>query len=254
MGYPPELIDKFHLLWGDGFMSPGGPEEVRRIVGRLDLRKREVLDIGCGTCGPAIVLARDFGARFTGADVEDLVLERAAAQIAAAGLSDRIRCVRIEPGPFPFADNAFDAVFSKDALIHVADKSALYREIMRVLKPGGVSVASDWLAGENAAADPEFQAFAGREDMSFSMATARETAAAMQQSGFADVETEDRNAWYAENSAQELERLLGDLRERAIALLGRQSYDSWMVMRTRIARAVASGSLRPTDLRGIKPA
>ena len=49
------------------------------------------------------------------------------------------------PGPLPFADASFDIVFSKDALLHVPDKDALFAEIFRVLKPGGVFAASDWM-------------------------------------------------------------------------------------------------------------
>ncbi|MFN0115951.1 MAG: class I SAM-dependent methyltransferase [Paracoccaceae bacterium] len=248
--YPSEMIEKLELLWGEGFLSPGGDEEVRRVVRGIDLRDAEVLDIGCGTCGPAVALARDCGARVTAADVEDLVLEKGRAHVARAGLSDRITCVRIEPGPLPFPNARFDCVFSKDALIHVPDKEALYSEILRVLKPAGIFVASDWLAGENAYEDAEFRAFAGRDDLSFSMATAAETAATMRKVGFSDVEAEDRNAWYAERAARELRLLLGELREQAIEMLGQTAYDSWIVMRKRIASVAESGSLRPTDLRG----
>ena len=61
--YTDEFIARLQLVWGAGFLSPGGPQEVGEIVKRLDLGDRRVLDIGCGTGGPAIVLARDYGAR-----------------------------------------------------------------------------------------------------------------------------------------------------------------------------------------------
>ncbi|HEY9548856.1 MAG TPA: methyltransferase domain-containing protein, partial [Kiloniellaceae bacterium] len=77
MQYPEEFIERLHLIWGAAFLSPGGPEEVREIVRGLDLEDRQVLDIGCGTGGPAIVLARDSGARVTGLDVEPQLIERA---------------------------------------------------------------------------------------------------------------------------------------------------------------------------------
>ena len=41
------------------------------------------------------------------------------------GLSDRADFVQAPPGPLPFADGAFDMVFSKDALLHVPDKDAI---------------------------------------------------------------------------------------------------------------------------------
>src|SRR3546814_4532350 len=61
-------------------------------------------------------------------------------------VADRVDFRLVEPGPLPFAAGRFDAVFSKDALIHIPDKQGLYAEVLRVLRPGGAFAASDWLA------------------------------------------------------------------------------------------------------------
>ncbi len=157
--YPDEFINRLHLIWGPGFLSPGGPHEVREIVRGLDLRDALVLDIGCGTGGPAIVLAHDLGARVVGIDVEPQLIDHARRHADRAGVGDRIDFRLVEPGSLPFAAEVFDVVFSKDALIHIADKQTLYFDILRVLKPDGVFAASDWLSGENAADDVAFQEF-----------------------------------------------------------------------------------------------
>ena len=47
--YPPEFIDKLELLWGIGFLSPGGPDEVKEILRDITVRDKMVLDIGCGS-------------------------------------------------------------------------------------------------------------------------------------------------------------------------------------------------------------
>src|SRR3546814_3015026 len=106
--YPDEFIDRLHLIWGDAFLSPGGPEEVRAIVSGLDLEDGEVLDIGCGTGGPAIVLARDKGARVTAVDIEPQLLERGRRFAAKAGVADRVDFRLVEPGTPPFAAGRFD--------------------------------------------------------------------------------------------------------------------------------------------------
>lgn len=64
---------------------------------------------------------------------------------ADAGLGDRLSFIRVEPGPLPFDDGAFDLVFSKDAIVQVAVKKSLLDECFRVLRPGGVFASSDWL-------------------------------------------------------------------------------------------------------------
>jgi hypothetical protein len=49
--YDDAMIEFFEALSGKGFLSPGGPEELARILDGLDLAGRVVLDIGCGSGG-----------------------------------------------------------------------------------------------------------------------------------------------------------------------------------------------------------
>src|SRR3546814_6582020 len=81
------------------------------------------------------------------------------------------------------------------------------------------------------------------------MATAEETAAIMRESGFAEVVTRDRNAWYAEVSAGEAAAIAGPLREQIIAVSDRATYERWRDGRRALAEATRKGSLRPTHLR-----
>jgi hypothetical protein len=43
--YSDHFIERLHTVWGEGFLSPGGPEEVRQIVSGIDLSGKIVLDI-----------------------------------------------------------------------------------------------------------------------------------------------------------------------------------------------------------------
>ncbi len=252
--YPDEFIDRLHLVWGPGFLSPGGPEEVARIVDGLDLNGKRVLDIGCGTCGPAIVLARDFGARVDCLDVEAALIERARRNAAAAGVADRITFHLVEPGPLTFDDASFDVVFSKDAMLHIPDKSALFADVFRVLVPGGVFAASDWLAGENAQDDPGFRRYLKEGHLDLNMATAAQTEIALQGAGFQSVYTVDRQAWYAPMAAQELADIQGPLRDAILEVTDQETYDQWVNARHGSSAAFASGGLRPTHLHGVRPA
>ena len=84
--YPPRLIAMLESVWGQGFMSPGGADEVARVVGGHDLTAKTVLDIGCGAGGIDIALVRNHGAGYVvGLDVEGSVLTHARALIATAG-------------------------------------------------------------------------------------------------------------------------------------------------------------------------
>ena len=249
--YPEEFINRLHLMWGEGFLSPGGPDEVREIVSELDLAGQRVLDIGCGTGGPAILLAREYRAQVVGTDIEPQLLERAKALASKAGASVDWRLV--DPGPLAFPDNAFDLVFSKDALIHIPDKPALCAEILRVLKPGGIFAASDWLAGEGAERRPAMQRYLSLTHLHFALATAAETEATLRRARFVEVATRDRNAWYAALARREVTEMEGPLKEELIALLGDEAYTQALEVRRANAEAAAEGSLRPTHLRAMKP-
>lgn len=250
--YADEFIDRLHLLWGAGFLSPGGAEETAAIVDGLDLAARCVLDIGCGTGGPAIVLA-EMGARLVAIDVETQLIDRARRQAAAAGVGDVIDFLLVAPGPLAFEAETFDVVFSKDALLHIPDKAALYADIHRVLKPGGVFAASDWLAGPAGPEDAALRRYCETSGLDVTMATAAEIADAMRKAGFVDVSTRDRGDWYGEVAAEEAAAIEGPLRSEIIAVSSPEIHAQWATSRRALADAAASGGMSPTHLRGRRP-
>lgn len=161
------------------------------------------------------MLARDFGAaKVTGIDVEAPVCKIARARARAAGLSDKIDIVQVEPGPMPFADETFDVVFSKDSIIHITDKAAMAAEVFRVLIPGGRFASSDWLTNHDGQMSPEMEHYVKMEDLEFEMASPAKYRAAMEGAGFIDVDLVNRNPWYAEVSAAELAEFGGPNRAK----------------------------------------
>ena len=206
--YHPQLVELLETVWGEGWLSPGGPEELARLLDGRDLRGKSVLDIGCGAGGIDVELVGRYDAAYvTGIDVEDTVCATARARAEAAGFGDRIGIVKVAPGPLPFAPESFDVVFSKDSIVHIPDKRALMAEVRRVLKPGGWFIASDWLIGHDGPPSPEMAAYIAAEGLDFGMASPGRYAEAMSAEGFTAVETRSRNAWYREQARRELAML-----------------------------------------------
>jgi phosphoethanolamine N-methyltransferase len=236
-------------------MSPGGAEEVSRVLEGLDLTGMTTLDIGCGTGAITLSLVKDHGAaRSVGIDVESVVCEKARARADKAGAAKQVEIVEVVPGPLPFADESFDLVFSKDSIIHIQDKEALAREVYRVLKPGGIFAASDWLSSHDDPPTPEMQLYLDLEGLGFTMASAERWEKALNEAGFADVATKNRNPWYREVAKQELETLSGarrkEFEEKCGADLVAQNVAVWEAM----VHVLNTGELCPHHLRARKPA
>ena len=49
--YGPKQLNMLKVIWGEGYLSPGGSVEIDEIIGELDLSNKKILDIGCGTGG-----------------------------------------------------------------------------------------------------------------------------------------------------------------------------------------------------------
>jgi demethylmenaquinone methyltransferase/2-methoxy-6-polyprenyl-1,4-benzoquinol methylase len=96
-----------------------------------------VLDVATGTGLVARELASK-NLRVVGLDQSPSMLLRGAAATARAGLGDRVRFVLGQAQALPFPDEAFDAITFTYLLRYVDDPAATLRELVRVLRPGGV--------------------------------------------------------------------------------------------------------------------
>ncbi len=253
--YSESSVRFTELIWGEGFFSPGGEADVARILEGVEVAGRKVLDIGCGVGGADVALVRNHDAgQVTGIDIEEMQIGLAERRAAEAGLADRLRFVLVEPGPLPFEAGAFDLVFSKDAIIHIADKQALFDECFRVLRPGGVFAASDWLRRGEGTLSPEMRSWIEKMGLTLHLESLEKTARVLTQAGFIDVTLRDRQAWYRDLCRRELDQLKGALYERLVDALGQDRADEDVACWAAMTRVLDLGEFGPGHMRARKPA
>ena len=252
--YSEKLVAGLEWIWGEDFLSPGGPDEVAAILEGVSISDADVLDIGCGLGGIDLLLVRDHGARYVvGIDIEQPLIERARRLVDAAGLSGRIALRLVNPGLLPFENGRFDVVFSKDSVIHMPDKTAFYREVLRVLRPGGWFVGSDWLRGGEGEYSGQMKEWLRRVGLTLEMESLEGSRRSLQTAGFVDVALRDRNAWYCAEMETELAQLSGDKYQGLVEAIGEEAAANRLNVSTMRKAVVAQGELRPTHFKGSKP-
>lgn len=100
-----------------------------------------VLDVGCGIGGSSRMLAREYGFAVTGVTLSPQQVRRAQ-ELTSPEVNAHFQVDDALALSFP--DASFDVVWSVEAGPHMPDKAQFARELMRVLKPGGILVVADW--------------------------------------------------------------------------------------------------------------
>ena len=120
-------------------------DELERFASRLDLRPRaRLLDVACGSGGPALHLARLARCDVVGADLYEAAVENGNREARGAGLDDHVTFVKADGAErLPFESATFDAILCIDAINHLHDRPRVLADWARLLKPGGRLLFTD---------------------------------------------------------------------------------------------------------------
>lgn len=236
----PEALAPYDQFHGRGL------EATEEVAGMMRAGPGDhLLDVGSGIGGPARWFAGRFGCRVTGIDLTPEFVEVARHLTRLVGLDERVRFETGNALAMPFPDASFDGVASMNVSMNIADKSALYREIDRVLKPGGWLVLSEIAQGEGGA--PDYPTPWARTAGESFLATPDETRHGLVAAGFEVVRLEsavERNLAFGARSRAIVERG-GKPPHRAVMLIHGE------IARQAIAntsRALADGRIVPIEV------
>ena len=184
-------------------------EQLRRIATDLDVSPgSRLVDLGCGSGGSGLWLAKDAGASVVGVDLSEAACEAARRRAAAdfPEVDAEFRVADMAATSLP--DAAFDAVVSIDAVQIAPKRLAVFREAARILRSGGRVVLTTF--DHSAEMPPELET-RGREIV-------RDSGALLREAGFEVLAYEELRDWPARGLA--MYRAILEQREAVAAEVG----------------------------------
>ena len=131
-------VDEFHV---------GGRSATSELCAHLDAGPdTTLLDIGCGIGGTARFVASTIGSDVTGIDLTSEYIAVARVLTDWTSMDDRVRFEVASALDMPFDDATFDGASQLHVGMNIADKASLFREVHRVLRPGGRFALYDIMA------------------------------------------------------------------------------------------------------------
>jgi SAM-dependent methyltransferase len=146
-------IDDVHLtppytvlaLVGKKVIRPGGRQSTEEIFRLADLRPGlRVLEVGCGVGTTAIEIAQRFDCDVTAIDIDNVMLDRARANVHAAGVDRKVTLREADVETLPFDEESFDRVII-EAVLSFVDQPRAVRQVLRVCREGGRVVDHEFM-------------------------------------------------------------------------------------------------------------
>ena len=161
-----------------------------------------VLDVGSGVGGPARFLASTCHCQVTGVDLSEPFVDAARYLTERTGQGGQVTFQTASALELPFDDGRFNIVLLQHVAMNVSDRPRLYREMRRVLKPGGRFATFDVVSNSG---EPHYPLPWARTPATSFLLTATATRDAIESAGFRTLtwqdDTDAAKAWIAQTRA-----------------------------------------------------
>ena len=190
-------VDEFHV---------GGLEATQELAKQMELRAGlRLLDVGSGIGGPARYFAAEHGCKVTGIDLTEEFVRVATGLTKRTKLDGLVEFRQASALQLPFVAGTFDRAYMIHVGMNIADRSGIFQEVRRVLKPAGLFTVFDIMrTGDGPIRYPVPWALA--EETSF-VATAKDYRDALQLAGFRIAQERGRGPFSIEFTERMMARM-----------------------------------------------
>ena len=142
-GYVPDHHPQYaRVQLPDHYLNKNSVRLALELVGDCDIAERRVLDVGCGRGGTVFVMHRFFAPRsITGIDLSTAAISFCHKTHRHRGVS----FLEADAETLPFQEKSFQIVTNVESSHSYPDIESFYREVFRVLAPGGYFLYTDLL-------------------------------------------------------------------------------------------------------------
>lgn len=203
--YSSQSILLYERIFGYTFVSTGGVDTTKEFVQMLNLKPgQKVLDVGGGIGGGAIYMSKNFGVKVTSVDLSSNMTQIGRERAEEAGVtSDQVQFEIADATKREYPDESFDVVYSRDTILHISDKLALFQRFYNFLRPGGKLLISDYCCSPGEHSE-EFKAYV--KQRGYTLLSPEEYGKTLEQAGFVNVRAEDRSKQFADILKSEISK------------------------------------------------
>ncbi|KAJ1438734.1 S-adenosyl-L-methionine-dependent methyltransferase [Sesbania bispinosa] len=201
--YSHKDILLYECVYGQGFVSTGGLETTKELVAKLGLKPgQKVLDVGCGIGGGAFYMAENFDVEVVGIDLSINMISLAIEGAIGLKYTVEFECADCTRKTYP--EKTFDVIYTRDTLLHIKDKPALFRSFYKWLKFGGTLIITDYCKSVGSLSS-EYAEYIRKRG--YHIHDMKAYCQMLENSGFDDVIVEDQTNVFMRTLQQELNAL-----------------------------------------------
>lgn len=221
--YNENGVKRYEWIFGDGYLSTGGLETTKMVVPFLELKPGyKVFDFGSGIGGHDFYMVKTYDVYIDACDLSQNMMNVALNYYnQMPEVKDKINFRLCDVMTTEFPENYYDVIYSRDALLHIKDKPFLFKKFLRLLKPGGKIVFTDYIRGSSEASQ-EFLDYLKSRD--YTLQTTEEYEKIMREAGFEKVSINDAKNSFIESLDRELNKLRTG-KEEFLSKFSQKDYD-----------------------------